>query len=55
MLKSVCKCKNVSLEDVVNAVNNGADTTEKVAEVTRAGSACGRCKVLVENIIELKR
>ena len=46
---------NVSLEDVVNAVNNGCDTVEKVAEATKAGSACGRCKKLVQNVIDLKR
>ncbi|MBQ3421933.1 MAG: (2Fe-2S)-binding protein, partial [Romboutsia sp.] len=37
------------------AVKNGADTTEKVAEETGAGAACGRCKALVQNVIELKR
>ena len=44
-----------SLEDVVNAVKNGAETTEKVAEITGAGSACGRCKALVQNVIDIKR
>ena len=44
-----------SVEDVVNAVNNGADTVEKVEEVTGAGSPCGKCRRLIENIIELKR
>lgn len=29
ILASVCGCKGVSLEDVVNAVKNGAETTEK--------------------------
>ncbi|MGL5191552.1 MAG: (2Fe-2S)-binding protein, partial [Cetobacterium sp.] len=38
----------------VEAVNNGADTVEKVAEITKAGAACGRCKVLVQDIIERK-
>ena len=55
ILASVCGCKGVSLESVVNAVKNGADTTEKVAEETGAGSCCGRCTVLVENVIELKK
>ncbi len=55
ILASVCGCNNVSLEDVVNAVNNGCDTVEKVAEATKAGSACGRCKALVQNVIDLKR
>ena len=41
--------------EAAQAVKNGADTTDKVAEQTGAGAACGRCKVLVENIIELKK
>ena len=36
-------------------MKNGADTVEKVGEVTGAGTQCGRCKALVQNIIELKR
>ena len=56
ILKNACKCKNVSIEEVVNAVKNGADTVEKVMEVTGAGTACGRCKGgLITNIIENKR
>ena len=55
VLKNACKCKNVSIQEIVNAVNNGADTVEKVGEVTGAGTACGRCKGIISNIIENKR
>jgi bacterioferritin-associated ferredoxin len=63
ILSSVCGCKKVSLETVVNAVKNGADTVEKVGEVTGAGTgvdevtgeACGKCKGLIQNIIDLGR
>jgi bacterioferritin-associated ferredoxin len=57
ILSSVCGCKNVSLAEVVNAVKNGADTVDKVGEVTGAGTGedCGKCKVLIQNIIELGR
>ncbi|MCL2771772.1 MAG: (2Fe-2S)-binding protein [Oscillospiraceae bacterium] len=55
ILSSVCGCKGVSLETVVNAVRNGADTVEKVGETTGAGTECGRCKILIENVIKLKR
>ena len=36
---------------------NGADTVDKVGEVTGAGTGedCGKCKVLIQNIIELGR
>jgi bacterioferritin-associated ferredoxin len=57
ILASVCGCMEVSLKEVVDAVKNGADTVEKVAQITKAGTGdgCGRCKVLIENIIELGR
>ena len=55
ILQNACKCKNVSISEVVNAVKNGADTFEKVAETTGAGTACGRCKGIILNIIENKR
>ena len=63
ILTSVCGCKKVSLADVVNAVKNGADTVDKVGEVTGAGTGvdadtgepCGKCKILIQNIIDLGR
>lgn len=57
ILSSVCGCKEVSLETVINAVKNGADTVEKVGEVTGAGTGedCGKCKPLIQNIIDTGR
>ena len=55
ILQNACKCKNVSISEVVSAVKNGAYTFEKVAETTGAGTACGRCKEIILNIIENKR
>ena len=55
LLQNVCKCKNVSVKEVVNAVKNGADTVEKVSESTGAGTVCGRCKSIIANIVENKR
>ncbi len=63
ILSSVCGCKKVSLETVINAVKAGADTVEKVGEMTGAGTGidevtgeeCGRCKGLIQNVIDLGR
>lgn len=57
ILSSVCGCKKVSLADVVAAVKNGSDTVEKVGEATGAGTGedCGKCKILIENVIKLGR
>lgn len=55
VLQNVCKCQNVSVNEVVEAVKNGADTIERVMEETKAGSACGRCKGVIQNIIDNKK
>lgn len=55
LLKNCCKCNKVSIDTVVEAVKNGADTVEKVGEITNAGTVCGRCKGIITNIIENKR
>lgn len=57
ILSSVCGCKKVSLADVIAAVKNGADTVEKVGEITGAGTGenCGKCKILIANVIKLGR
>lgn len=55
VLQNVCKCQNVSVNEVVEAVKNGADTIERVMEETKAGSGCGRCKGVIQNIIDNKK
>ena len=39
----------------MNAVKCGATTVEEVGRTTGAGIDCGRCKILVENIIKIGR
>ncbi|MCL2840913.1 MAG: (2Fe-2S)-binding protein [Defluviitaleaceae bacterium] len=55
ILSTVCRCLGISMAAVVEAVKNGADTVEKVGEMTKAGTApdCGRCKILIENIVAI--
>ncbi|WP_122640749.1 (2Fe-2S)-binding protein [Romboutsia sp. Marseille-P6047] len=55
LLRNACACKNVTIDEVVKAVENGADTVEKVGEATKAGTGCGRCKGIISDIIENKR
>ena len=55
ILSTVCGCKSVSMKEVLEAVSNGAKTVDQVSEITGAGTGvdCGRCKVLIENILLL--
>ena len=57
ILSTVCRCRAVPLKAVVDAVKNGADTVEKVGEMVKAGTdpTCGKCKILIENILATGR
>jgi NAD(P)H-nitrite reductase large subunit len=57
ILSSVCGCKEVSLAAVVEAVKNGNRTVDAVGAVTGAGTGedCGKCKLLIQNVIDLGR
>ena len=55
ILTSVCGCKKTSLASVVSAVKAGAKTVEAVGVATGAGTDCGRCQILIENIIDIGR
>lgn len=55
ILKIVCRCNNVSIETILTAIENGADTVEKIGDATKAGTTCGRCKAISQNILEIGR
>ncbi|MGL5351447.1 MAG: (2Fe-2S)-binding protein [Cetobacterium sp.] len=50
----ICHCKNVDYITIRMAMVKGARTLEEIKEMTGAGTGCGRCKVLVQDIIERK-
>lgn len=52
----VCGCYNVTVQDIKDAIKNGAKSFEEVQEITQLGNACGACideaKTLVEELLE---
>jgi NAD(P)H-nitrite reductase large subunit len=41
----VCKCKQVTLGEIIHAIKDkGAKTLQDIEDMTDAGSACGCCK-----------
>lgn len=50
--KTLCYCKKVSLSTVEESVKSGANTVEEVQEQTGAGSGCGKCKGLIQEVID---
>ena len=53
--KVVCGCYKVTVQDLNNAVKNGAKSFEEVQEITKIGTGCGQCvdsvKVLVDELL----
>ena len=52
VLSNACRCKNVLLEEVIVSVQNGADTIEKIGELTGAGTVCRRCHGILQNVLD---
>lgn len=50
--KIVCTCFNVSEKQIWDAIKeNGLKTVDEVTNYTKAGGACGRCRGLIQDII----
>ena len=49
--KIVCDCLGTTVEDVKEAVANGATTVEDIQETTEAGTICGACNCILETTL----
>ena len=47
-----CICKAVTVSEVHDAIDDGADTIEAVGDMTRAGTVCGGCHDHLGEILE---
>lgn len=47
----ICHCLGTTVEDIKNAVENGAKTLEDIKEVTGAGTICGCCEAELETTL----
>ena len=46
-----CICNAVTYDQVISAIDLGADSVEAVGDVTRAGTCCGSCADHIEDLI----
>lgn len=52
MLKSlVCLCNLVDENEIVSCLEKGANSTQDIQYLTRAGTSCGRCLPIIDNIV----
>ena len=51
----VCGCFKVTVQDLANAIKNGAKSFEEEQEVTKVGTGCGKCvesnRALVDELL----
>ena len=48
----ICICEEVSYGDIIDAIDIGADTIEKLGDAVMAGITCGYCIEDLEEILE---
>ena len=48
----ICHCQEITYEEILEAINNGAHTVEEIGDVTEAGITCGSCIEDLEEILE---
>lgn len=49
----ICNCMNVTKGEIIDAIKaNGLTTVEQVSEATGAGTGCGGCVELIEEILK---
>lgn len=49
--KKICYCFNVTVGDLQEAIDNGADCIEAVKNKTNAGMGCGRCNAQIDEVV----
>lgn len=47
----VCLCNFVTEDEIISVLKKGARSTEEVQEYTRAGTSCGKCLVVIDQIV----
>ncbi len=51
----ICTCFGVSEESIIAAISeNGYTEVEQVSEAHRAGSGCGSCRFLIQELIDMR-
>lgn len=50
----VCNCFQVTKKQILEAIDAGASTVDEVGAATNAGTGCGGCQSVIENLLRLK-
>ena len=42
--KVICECFNVTIQDLIDAIQDGADSFEDIQGLTKVATGCGKCE-----------
>jgi bacterioferritin-associated ferredoxin len=51
----ICICNFVDEKEINSLFNRGATSIKDIQYVTRAGTSCGRCLPLIDELVELNK
>lgn len=47
----VCLCNLIDEKEILSYIKKGADSTEKIQLHTRAGTSCGKCLPIIDDLV----
>ena len=47
----ICLCNFVDEKEILSFLKKGANSTREIQSLTRAGTSCGRCLPLIDEIV----
>ncbi|HBL77383.1 MAG: hypothetical protein A2W90_21570 [Bacteroidetes bacterium GWF2_42_66] len=47
----VCMCNFVTEDEIISVLKKGAVSTEEIQEYTRAGTSCGKCLPVIDQLV----
>ena len=47
----ICLCNLVDEKEILSFFKKGAETTSDIQNLTRAGTSCGRCLPLIDDLV----
>ena len=50
--KLVCLCNFVDEKEIISFLKKGANSTQDIQKLTRAGTSCGKCLPLIDELVE---
>ena len=51
----ICICNFVDEKEIKTLLNKGAVSVRDIQDLTRAGTSCGRCLPLIDELVELHK